>query len=146
MIIRNYIVQLTQPVISLVITFFYLVVSLCVIWNKYGSRSFDIESASWISKSTNSPSLYPTTLLLLPSHKSSTAIVPIADANTLSLHVGLPPRWMWPSIVALVSTPVATSIIFAISAEFPTPSAFTIIWFFLPSFLLSCILQPLSAH
>ena len=62
---------------------------------------------------------------------------PIMEAYTRSLQVGVPPRCMWPKMVALVSIPVAASILLAMEAEWPIPSALMMMLCFLPRFRFS---------
>lgn len=50
------------------------------------------------------------------------------DGSVNSVLAGsAPPRCMWPRIVALVSMPVAASILFAMEEEWPMPSALMMI-------------------
>ena len=75
----------------------------------------------------------------MPAARSSAALAPMMEAYTLSLQVGVPPRCMWPRMVALVSMPVAASMRFAMEPEWPIPSALIMMLCFLPRLRLSII-------
>ena len=70
---------------------------------------------------------------------AAAALAPIIDAYTRSLQVGVPPRCMWPKMVARVSIPVAASIRFAMEPECPMPSALMMMLCFLPLLRFSII-------
>ena len=68
-------------------------------------------------------STVPITLEVFPSSNTSTAFAPIFEAKIVSKALGLPPLWICPKTVALVSIPVTSSTSLANSNAPPIPSA-----------------------